>query len=120
MTKQDIISTVEDTLKKITDTIREKSKDIDDDSDAFKNFTLISSMTGMSVDKVIFTKISDKVANVGITLDTPSTEKSIEHIDSAISYLLLLKVRLLHNKFYINENFKPSRVMVIEDDGEID
>jgi len=120
MTNNDIISIVEDTLQKVTDAMREKGKDIADDSNAFKNFTITSSMTGMSVNRVIFTKVSDKIANVGITLDTPSEEKSIEHIDSAIGYLLLLKAGIFHDRLLAIKRYKPSGVVVIEDDGETD
>jgi len=114
-TPNDIADEMKKISEKVQNTLRRKGSDYSGNTDTFSSFKTTSSLSNVPTEKVIFTRIADKMSRIGNILDTENKVKdeTVEDtIVDCIGYLVLLK-SYLHEK----NNTLVKKVVVEEDDG---
>lgn len=96
MTTQVFLNELEQTFKKCLEIAKKKNGDYANQDDPFKNFNT-SIQVGVSPDRAILVRISDKLSRISNLLDRPAIvedEKLEDTIDDAINYFAILKAYL--------------------------
>jgi hypothetical protein len=96
MTQNDFFKSIEDSQKAGLDLVKKKNLDYATGEDPFKNFTF-SEIVGVSPERAILVRISDKLARVSNLLDKTNSvldEKLEDTLLDISNYVLILKAKL--------------------------
>ncbi len=96
MNRDELITSVSNTYKKVLETIKVKNQDYSQKSNPFSNFES-AGIVGVDPKRAILVRILDKLSRISILLDKePSVvnESIIDSIDDDIAYLALLKAKI--------------------------
>lgn len=100
MTNAEFIKQLEENFNRGLEIIKRKNHDYATDTDPWKNFRF-ADLVGVSVDRAILVRISDKLARVSNLLDKQAMvadEKVEDTVLDAINYLNILLVYLQKNE----------------------
>lgn len=96
MTSEQLIRELESTYSRCLATAKKKNADYADNDDPFRNFKM-SLFVGVSPQRAILVRLSDKISRISNLLDREAKvkdEKIEDTIEDAINYLALLKAML--------------------------
>ena len=97
MNSKELIERVERTFSSCLKLMKDKNADYSTKVDAFSNFKKIEELGITSVEKVIMTRVADKLIRITNLLERDNVvndESVLDSIDDGINYLALLKTYL--------------------------
>lgn len=101
MTREEFKKSIEETFNKGLSIVARKNNDYAKGDDPFRNFKF-ANLVGLSVEKAILVRISDKLARISNVLDKKSISVVDESLDDtiidAINYLAILKAWVEENQ----------------------
>jgi len=100
-TQQDVIRMLIDTTNNLKGVLDKKGQDYSGKEDTFKNFKISSDILNIKTEKVIISRMLDKISRVSNLVDKSNQVKEesiIDTLDDLVGYTILLKTFILKEK----------------------